>query len=497
MKRFLRWPLRAAAAAAVLFLTIVLVRGLDARKRGEMRPWHTVAPSAEVRAADLGALSTLADYLRREDAVFREVQQRVRDRVPALDRTAANRYWDGSPLAAGRHPRDWNRTFELAPSEIRGGALLLHGLTDAPYSMRPLAEIYRSEGFYALALRLPGHGTVPGSLTRTSWPDWAAAVRMGMRHVRGKVGAGQPVHLVGYSNGGALAVNYALETLDDPALPRPDRLLLLSPMIGVTPFAGFARWIGLLGAFPYFEQTRWLDVMPEYVPFKYNSFPANAAAQTYELTNVLDEKLGSAASRGRIRDLPPALAFISLVDATVISGATVHGLFDRLQPNGSDLVVFDLNRVNALAAFLKDGGNALLEDLASRPTRPYDFSLVTNSRPDRLDVVERKFPSGRAPAREEPLGLSWPREVFSLSHVAIPFPETDPLFGGRPDESESYGLRLGLVGPRGEKSLLSVPIEQFMRLTWNPFFPYMEARVRAWIRGSAGAEPPPAARPGS
>jgi pimeloyl-ACP methyl ester carboxylesterase len=348
--------------------------------------------------------------------------------------------------------------------------------------MRALAEIYRSEGFYALVLRIPGHGTVPGGLTRVTWRDWAAAVRMGMRHVRGKVGAGVPVHLAGYSNGGALAVDYALETLDDPSLPKPERLLLLSPMIGVNPFAGFAKWLGTLAVFPYFEQTRWLDVVPEYVPFKYNSFPANAGAQTADLTGVIEAKLKQAAEGGRLGGLPPVLTFASLIDATVLTSATAHVLYDRLPPNGSELVLFDLNRFSPLGPFLKPGMDGLLAELLARPSRPYAFSVVTNARPDVLDVVERRFAAGVAPAAERPLGLAWPRDVFSLSHVAVPFPATDPLFGGQPDASENYGLRLGLVGPRGEKAVLSVPIEQLMRLTWNPFFPYMEARVREWIR---------------
>jgi hypothetical protein len=52
-------------------------------------------------------------------------------------------------------------------------------------------------------------------------------------------------------------------------------------MIGVPPFAWISRVISLLGPIPYFEKAWWLDVMPEYNPFKYNSFPANAALQSW------------------------------------------------------------------------------------------------------------------------------------------------------------------------------------------------------------------------
>jgi alpha-beta hydrolase superfamily lysophospholipase len=49
--------------------------------------------------------------------------------------------------------------------------LLLHGLTDSPYSMRALAELFAARGWYVVGLRLPGHGTAPAALTRVTWQD--------------------------------------------------------------------------------------------------------------------------------------------------------------------------------------------------------------------------------------------------------------------------------------------------------------------------------------
>jgi hypothetical protein len=42
-------------------------------------------------------------------------------------------------------------------------------------------------------------------------------------------------------------------------------------------------------------------------------------------------------------------------------------------------------------------------------------------------------------------------------------------------------LRIGRFSPRGEKAVLSVPMDTLMRLTYNPFFAYMERRIGAWI----------------
>ena len=57
---------------------------------------------------------------------------------------------------------------------------------------------------------------------------------------------------------------------------RLSRNAVVSPMIGVTPAARLASIISLLG--PLVPKARWIDIVPEYNPFKYNSFPANAGA---------------------------------------------------------------------------------------------------------------------------------------------------------------------------------------------------------------------------
>ena len=45
-----------------------------------------------------------------------------------------------------------------------------------------------------------------------------AAVRLAVREARVRVPAGRPLHLVGYSNGGALALKYALDSVADQRL---------------------------------------------------------------------------------------------------------------------------------------------------------------------------------------------------------------------------------------------------------------------------------------
>jgi alpha-beta hydrolase superfamily lysophospholipase len=444
----------------------------------ELKPWHRLVPNREFRAADLTATTSLADYLSREDTLFADVRREIGARLSPADRVLTNRYFGGSPLDPDRAPTNRNRTFEIVPETVRGGVLLVHGLTDSPYSVRALADLYGREGFYALALRMPGHGTVPGALTVATWKDWRAAVRLGVRRVRGRTGPDAPLHLVGYSNGGALVLLHALEALDDPSLAKPDRLVLVSPMIGVTPLAALARLVSRLGVLPYFEKAKWTDVLPEYNPYKYNSFPAKAGEQTWELTSLLEDRLKELARSGRTGEIPKILAFQSLVDATVSAPAVVDRLFSRLTRDGNELVLFDVNRTANLEPFLTPGSEALLSRVLADRGRTYVLTVVTNAGPETREVAEKSFGPGGAGPRVTPLGLSWPEGVFSLSHIALPFPPDDPLYGIRPAAGWPDVVHLGTLAPRGEKSTLVVPESVLMRLCSNPFFPYLEARVR-------------------
>ena len=98
-----------------------------------------------------------------------------------------------------------------------------------------------------------------------------------------------------------------------------------------------------------------------------------------------------------------------------------------------------------------------------------------------LDVVETSIAPGATSVATRPLGLAWPRDVFSLSHVALPFPLSNPVYGREENTAPPQVIRLGMLSPRGERAVLSVPSDTLARLTCNPFFPYMGGRIDAWV----------------
>ena len=482
VRRIFGWIVRTAAIAGLIAFTVLLVWAFESRKMPALGIWHTVHLESEFTTRDATAQGTLQDYLDQEERLFRELQVKIYDRLAPTAETTFSRYRAGGVQDPQQLPRNWNRTFELVPENIQGGALLLHGLTDSPYSLRRIGEIFHGKGFYVLGLRLPGHGTIPGALTEVNWEDWVAASRIAARHVRERIGPDKPFVIAGYSNGGALTVKYSLDALSDPGLPPADRLLLFSPEIGITPFSAIANSHKLLSFLPYFAQFKWLSIQPEYDPFKYNSFPKNAGQQAYEITAALKQQIGEARRAGKLADFPPVLTFLSWVDATVETSATIDRFYGQLENQGNELVIFDVNRSDRLKPFYPAGDAASLERLEDRSDLPYRLTIIANATPDSQSLAQRTKASRSRAVTTTVLDLVWPPGVYSLSHVAIPFSPDDPVYGSVEDPGSAYrGLPFGRLQPRGETHYLIAPLSQLMRLRHNPFFAFMEQRVVAEI----------------
>lgn len=457
-----------------VFVTLVGVAAYSLKQRPALQVWHTADLDEEFTARS--QVADFAGYLKLEQRLFGQLEKEVYQKTGRAVASSINRYQHGSRMDPTAMNPDWNRSFELVRENPQAGVLLLHGLSDSPYSLRHLGERLHAAGASVVGLRIPGHGTAPSGLVEVTWQDMAAAVRLAMPRVRSLAGD-QPVFIVGYSNGGALAVNYALECLENAALPRADGLLLFSPEIGVSPAAALAVWQGRIGHWLGLEQLAWSSVSLEYDPYKYGSFAINAGDLAHRITTTIDRRLGELSAAGKLGDFPPVIAFQSAVDATVSAPDLVSRLFDRLPPRGHELVIFDINRWADIEHLLARDPAADLGRLLANPRLPFTLSIATNDTmpgKDSSGVVIRRREPGKEPEILE-TGLSWPKEIYSLAHIALPFSATDPLYGsGGPDHKTT----LGNIALRGEKGALRVTAADMLRQRWNPFLPWVEKRVR-------------------
>ena len=479
-RRILQTVLSSLVGALIVMIIVFVV---TMNNRPDLEIWHKVELDQEFHAdADV---KDFAAYLALEDRLFAELDTAIYQDTKQEPDRSINRYQRGSMSDPGRWPTNWNRTFVLDTDKPRLRVLLLHGMSDSPYSMRSIGQSLHKRDAKVIGLRIPGHGQAPSGLLDVKWEDMAAAVRLAILHL--DEGAGEePLFIVGYSNGGALAVQYALDSLSDDNLPAVDGLVLMSPEIGITKIAALAVVQEHLGHLLGLEKLAWNSLQPEYDPWKYGSFALNAGIQAYRITKEIQSQITSQGRAGLLGRMPPILAFQSAVDATVQAPALISNLFERLpltdasksdpKQTGHELVLFDINRFAEIDVLIKADPVAWVEPLLKKGNSTFQATFLSNAgRADEQIVTATRRPGSSAVTKCE-TGLLWPQDVYSLTHVALPFPPDDPTYGND-EKNPSPGINLGAMALRGERNVLLVSASEMLRLRSNPFHSYMVWRL--------------------
>jgi carboxylesterase len=100
------------------------------------------------------------------------------------------------------------------------GALVLHGFTGNPGSMRGLAEAFAAAGFHVEMPLLPGHGTTVADMIPTRWGDWYGAAEIALITLQART---EKVVVAGLSMGGALTLALGADH------PEIDGLVCINP----------------------------------------------------------------------------------------------------------------------------------------------------------------------------------------------------------------------------------------------------------------------------
>ena len=451
-----------------------------------LQPWHINELTVEFTADSVDEVRTYGDYQRLEENLFAQLDEEIYAHTDTGPAFMLARYSAGSAADPHRRTPDWNRSFELSADAPAGGVLLLHGMSDSPYSLRALGESLNQQGYWVVGLRLPGHGTAPAGLKDISWEDMAAAVRLGMEHLVSKVER-DAIHIIGYSTGAPLALNYTLDVLQETAssAASPASLVLISPAIAISPVALLAKWKRRLSVLPGLEKFAWTAIQPEFDPYKYNSFTSNAGEQVHRLTRSVAHRIEARAASAPIKNFPPTLVFLSTVDATVSTDAVIDNLLEHLAVDRHELVLFDINRSSVASTILVSDPGPLTARLMANAALPFGLTLIANENTESRAVVSRRKAPLSADFSTVPLNLAWPRGVISLSHVALPFPPDDPLYGQRASAVDE-ALHLGQIAVQGERGLLKFPADWLLRLRHNPFYEFLETRVIEWMAETSG-----------
>ena len=189
------------------------------------------------------------------------------------------------------------------PFSFEGGdvaALMVHGFTGSPFSMRPWGEYLAANGLTVLGPRLPGHGTRWQEMNLTRWQDWYGEVERGFDKLRSRC---DTVFVMGLSMGGTLALRLAEEKGDDLAgvvTVNPSLLTMRKDAWALPYLAKVVPSIKAIGD----------DIKkPGVTEHAYDRTPLRAAASLAQLWKVVAADLGKVTQ--------PLLTFRSATDRVV------------------------------------------------------------------------------------------------------------------------------------------------------------------------------------
>ena len=180
------------------------------------------------------------------------------------------------------------------------GAVLSHGLTGMPGSLRAWGEGLAAAGLAVRIPRLPGHGTRWQDANRVSWQDWYAELERAFDDVRSRC---ERVFIMGLSMGGTLALRLAEQRGADVA-----GVVVVNPSLFTTrkdaKLLPLVRWV-----VPSFPPVGNDIKKPDTVEPAYERLPVRAAYQLSQLWKVTNADLD--------RLTQPLLVFTSRDDHVV------------------------------------------------------------------------------------------------------------------------------------------------------------------------------------
>lgn len=257
---------------------------------------------------DITNITSFDDYIRSTKTVIENRNPRAALPCPLMTPTAR--------LLNLTNPKvsDLIAPFTLDHDNKDKAVLLIHGLTDSPFTFHYLAAALYEAGYNVRTMLLPGHATAASDLTEVDIDDWQAHTDYAISQTSKDF---THFSVLGYSTGAALM-------LSSIAKHKPNNLeavALISPATEPHNKNGWlAKWID------YVPFVNWIDEDADLDFAKYESFPWHGATLAHQAMAPLKS----------LSTLPNVPMFISYsdVDTTIDNHATAK-LLEKWQPKSA------------------------------------------------------------------------------------------------------------------------------------------------------------------
>ena len=159
-------------------------------------------------------------------------------------------------------------------------ALLIHGFTGSPGEMKPLGVHLAEKNISVKAPLLPGHGTKPGKMTKTTYKDWLDLI---YKEIEFMLSNYERTTLIGLSMGGLLSLAGAIK------YPVENVVSMAAPINLTYRFYSFVPLISRLNL--YIPKGKWDSFVKE--RGAYNCIPTKSLSDLLNIRNFVKEGISS------------------------------------------------------------------------------------------------------------------------------------------------------------------------------------------------------------
>ncbi len=221
------------------------------------------------------------------------------------------------------------------------GVLLIHGFTSSPGDFRELAKFLAEKNITVYVPLLPGHGTHPRDLRKTSYKDWISAAQQALNLLDT-----EKRFVLGYSMGGTIALHLAAQNDLNGVISINAVMFLESRYI---PFIPLIELVETYTAKKAEDIVQFIDEKR----VAYDSIPLDSIVELQKLTSIV-----------QLSDITEPILIFQADNDKIVSPNSANYIYDNIMSDDRELI-FLLNSTHNKINNQQDAFNKVYEFILS------------------------------------------------------------------------------------------------------------------------------------